>query len=152
MKEYKTFVTTSAGTKFLLTSSPEYATIIWPSLYGPGAAFYQDIFFRFQIELRDLLRILARLLASQPNPRLIEVDIEHLPSEKDSKRTGSCHRKNLIVISGGTFSIAFRISSVAFVSLSVSMLMPIPQPAQVICALALSRPMVCLSSCPQLGH
>jgi hypothetical protein len=91
-------------------------------------------------------------LASQANPRLIEVDIEHLPSEKDSKRTGSYHRKNLIVISGGTFSIAFRISSVAFVSLSVSMLMPIPQPAQVICALALSRPMVCLSSCPQLGH
>jgi hypothetical protein len=67
MKEYKTFVTTSAGTKFLLTSSPKYAPIIWPCLYGPDAAFYQEIFFRFRTGLRELLRVLVRLfgVASQ---------------------------------------------------------------------------------------
>jgi hypothetical protein len=39
-------------------------------------------------------------------------------------------RKNLIVISGGSFSNALRISSAAFANGFVSMLMPIPQPPQ----------------------
>lgn len=38
--------------------------------------------------------------------------------------------KNLMVISGGTFSIALRISSAAFASRLVSMLIPTPQPPQ----------------------
>jgi len=53
-----------------------------------------------------------------------------------AKKTKACrgrppHQwKNLMVISGGSFSIALRISSAAFASRLVSMLIPTPQPPQ----------------------
>jgi hypothetical protein len=57
-----------------------------------------------------------------------------------------------MVISGGTFSIAFCISSAAFANLFVSMFIPTLHAGQRMCSLDFRAPIDCSSSCPHCGH
>jgi len=68
------------------------------------------------------------------------------PARHTIFQTRPCYWKNLMVISGGTLSIAFRISSAALANLFVSMLIPTSHPGQRMCSFDLRFPIDWASS------